>query len=127
MKEIELPFIWCLVGNIIEKRYFGENQILKRGTKKFTPNTKVYCFPALWGDGYEEIQVIGKLRGRKNLGVIVTSSKFITNWRLQKVFQPYVVRTMMERNGWDGTEESRRIIETMLDWIPSRTMIVSDI
>lgn len=28
--------------------------------------------------------------------------------------------------GWDGTEESRRIIETMLDWLPSRTIAVSD-
>ncbi|MGO4111162.1 hypothetical protein [Paenibacillus sp. YAF4_2] len=99
MSELELPYIWCLVGNIIEKRFFGENKTIRRGTKKFTPNTKVYCFSALWGDGYEEIQVIGKLRGRKNLGVIVTSSAFITNWRLQKVFQPYVVRTMTERNG----------------------------
>ncbi|CAM3566802.1 hypothetical protein PALU110988_29155 [Paenibacillus lupini] len=33
---------------------------------------------------------------------------------------------MTERNGWDGTEESRRIIETLLDWLPSRTIAVSD-
>lgn len=36
----ELPFIWCLVGNIV-----SEN----KGTKHFTPNTKVFCFPAQWG------------------------------------------------------------------------------
>lgn len=54
-KEIETqnnlnypPFIWCLVGNIIDVRYFGQDQQgVKRGTKKFTGRTKVYCFPTL--------------------------------------------------------------------------------
>ncbi|WP_201007948.1 hypothetical protein [Paenibacillus glycanilyticus] len=126
MTETTVPYIWCLVGNIIENRFYGENKLIRKGTKKFTPSTKVYCFPALWGDGYEEIQVIGKLRGRKNLGIVITSSKYITNWRLQKIFNPYVIRTMTERNGWDGAEESREIIEAMLEWLPSRTMKVSD-
>ncbi|GGF90244.1 ankyrin repeat domain-containing protein [Paenibacillus abyssi] len=119
------PYIWCLVGNIVEKRYCGEKREIRRGTKKFTPNTKVYCFPPLWGDGYEEIQVIGRLKNRKNLGVIITSSKYIRNWRLQKVFQSFVVKTMQERGGWDATEQSKKMIENMLVWLPSRTVVVS--
>lgn len=118
------PFVWCLVGNIVEKRYNGATRKMEAGTKKFAPNAKVYCFPVLWGDGYEEITVIGKLRRRKNLGVVITSSKFITNWRLQKVFQPFVVRVMRERGGWDASEESRTEIEGMLTWLPSRTALV---
>ena len=126
MTETTVPYIWCLVGNIIENRFYGENKLIRKGTKKFTPNTKVYCFPALWGDGYEEIQVIGKLRGRKNLGIVITSSKYITNWRLQKVYNPYVIRTMTERTGWDDSEDTRKRIEAMLVWLPSRTMKLSD-
>ncbi|MDQ0914553.1 ankyrin repeat domain-containing protein [Paenibacillus sp. V4I5] len=122
--EKQASYIWCLVGNIVENRYFGEKREVRRGTKKFTPNTKVYCFPPLWGDGYEEIKVIGRLKNRKNLGVIITSSKYIRNWRLQKVFQPFVVKTMHERGGWDATEESKRRIENMLVWLPNRTVVV---
>ncbi|WP_171647345.1 hypothetical protein [Paenibacillus phytorum] len=81
-------------------------------------------FSPLWGDGYEEIKVIGRLKNRKNLGVIITSSKYIRNWRLQKVFQPFIVKTMQERGGWDATEESKRRIENMLVWLPNRTVVV---
>lgn len=121
----ELPYIWCLVGNIIEERYFGEEKEIKKGTKKFTPNTKVYCFPAQWGDGYEEIKVIGRLRRRKSLGVIITSSKYITNWKIQKIYNPYIIKRMKESGGWDDTEESKEIIKNMLEWFPVRTMKIN--
>jgi hypothetical protein len=122
------PFIWCLVGNIIDVRYFGEGkELIIRGTKKFTARTKVYCFPPLWGDGYEEIQVIGKLRRRKHLKIIITSSKFITNWRIQKVFNPFIIRTMKDNGGWDETDDSKEIIENMLKWLSNVTMKVDRI
>ncbi|MBW5449442.1 hypothetical protein GE107_25865 [Cohnella sp. CFH 77786] len=118
-----IPFVWCLVGNIIEERYFGEGkEQIKQGTKKFRPHAKVYCFPAQWGDGYEEIKVIGRTRRRKNYSTVITSSKYITNWRLQKVFDPFVVKMMKENHGWDETVESIRIIKSMLEWLPQRTI-----
>ncbi|MCS7461745.1 hypothetical protein N0M98_16445 [Paenibacillus doosanensis] len=116
------PFIWCLVGNIIEERYVGEAKVIGKGTKKFSPNSKVYCFPALWGDGYEEIKVIGRTRRRRNYSIVITSSKYITNWRLQKVFAPYIVKTMLANRGWDGTEKSKDTIMSMLMWLPNVTM-----
>lgn len=36
-----------LVGNIVEDRFYGEEKEVTRGTKKFSPGAKVYCFPAL--------------------------------------------------------------------------------
>src|SRR5690349_24575027 len=54
----ETPFIWCLVGNIVDQHYFGEEKQIKIGTKQFSPGTKVYCFPPQWGDGYEKIKVV---------------------------------------------------------------------
>ncbi len=56
----EYDFVWCLVGNIVEEHEFGEEKEIRKGTKHFSPNAKVYCFPALWGDGYEHILVLGK-------------------------------------------------------------------
>lgn len=118
-----LPFIWCLVGNIVKERYFGEGKKqIKQGTKKFRPNAKVYCFPAQWGDGYEEIKVIGRSRNRRNYSIVITSSKYITNWRIQKVFDPFIVKTMIDNDGWDNSEISRNTIYKMLEWLPHRTM-----
>ena len=128
-KHIDYPtFIWCLVGNIIDVRYFGEDkELIKRGTKKFTARTKVFCFPPLWGDGYEEIKVIGKLRRRKYLKMIITSSKYITNWRIKKVYNSYIIRTMKHNGGWDETDSSKETIANMLTWLPKRTMQVDRI
>jgi hypothetical protein len=39
------PTDWCLVGNIVEEHRFGESKELRRGSKHFTPGTKVYCLP----------------------------------------------------------------------------------
>ncbi|MDF2921648.1 MAG: hypothetical protein K0R57_562 [Paenibacillaceae bacterium] len=123
-QELRIDFVWCLVGNIINERFYGAEKEIKRGTKKFSPGSKVYCFPALWGDGYEEIKVIGKTRKRKNYSVLITSSKYITNWRIQKAFTPFIVKTMIENQGWDGTEQSKELIEIMLNRLPSVTMRV---
>lgn len=118
------PFIWCLVGNIIEKRYYGESKEVKFGTKKFRPNSKVYCFPALWGDGYENIKVIGRTRHRNSYKTVITSAKYITNWRLKKVYIPFIIQQMKENNGWTDSEESKQDILSMLEWLPQRTMKV---
>jgi hypothetical protein len=50
--------IWCLVANVAPEQVYGEQPEARRGTKHFSPNTKVYCFPPLWGDGYENIRVV---------------------------------------------------------------------
>jgi len=125
MSTLPKPYIWCLVGNIVEERYFGYSREIKRGTKKFRPNAKVYCFPPLWGDGYEEIMVIGKTRRRKSYQTVITSSKYITNWRLQKVYEPFIIKKMKGNGGWDDSEESKETISRMLEWLPERTMKVT--
>jgi HSP90 family molecular chaperone len=52
---------WCLIGNIIQERSYGEKEDeIRAGTKHFSPGTKVYCLPAQWGDGYDQILVIGR-------------------------------------------------------------------
>lgn len=132
MKEIEninnetinKPYIWCLVGNIIEKRFYGEHKEVKIGTKRFRPNAKVYCFPPLWGDGYEQIKVIGRTRHRKSYQTVITSAKYITNWRLKKVYVPFIINKMKENNGWTDSEKSKEDILSMLSVLPSRTMKV---
>ena len=58
---VEEEWKWCLVGNIVQKREYGENHEIKYGTKHFSPGTKIYCAQGCWGDGYENIIVIVKI------------------------------------------------------------------
>src|SRR4051812_11515365 len=46
--------VWCVVANISEHIPSGPGgKESKRGTKHFSAGTKIYCYPPLWGDGYE--------------------------------------------------------------------------
>ena len=92
----ELEWKWCLVGNIVQERDYGENHEVKLGTKHFSPGTKVYCAPGHWGDGGENIVVIGKHRG---------SPQYIENFCCQKVFKPAVLK-LMEASKWGFWNDS---------------------
>ncbi len=118
-KQVE--FIWCLVGNVIEEHYFGEQKEIRRGTKHFSPGTKLYCFPAKWGDGYEKIIVIGRSRKTNRFVTVILPARFIGNWRLQKVYDPFVKKRMLENRGWDDSAKSKTTIENMLKWLPEVT------
>ncbi|MEO8395100.1 MAG: ankyrin repeat domain-containing protein, partial [Chloroflexota bacterium] len=74
----------------------GEAHEIVLGTKHFSPNTKVYCFPPQWGDGYEKIKVAGRHRGARGLRIMVIQSKRLINWRVKQVYDPFVVRNVPE-------------------------------
>ncbi len=114
-------FIWCLIGNVIDKHSSKTDPEIKRGTKHFSPNTKVYCFPVQWGDGYTNIKVIGKHRKTSRTVCIVMPAKFIINWRLQKVYSPHIIRVMQSQNGWTSNDKDKNAILKMLTWLPDRT------
>lgn len=120
--EDQSKFIWCLVGNIVDEHPTGIDKEIKRGTKHFSPNTKVYCFPPKWGDGYEKIKVIGRHRKTRKNVCIVIPAKLITNWRLQKVYRPYILNVMKTQYGWTNKDNDKETILEMLKWLPSRTI-----
>ena len=97
--------IWCVVANVVAEHPVGENKEIRRGMKHFSAGTKVYCYPPLWGDGYENIKVIGRHRGSRKLVEMVMPSKWLTNWRVKVVYSPFVVGRM--RGEWDSSRESR--------------------
>ncbi len=115
---------WCLVGNIVQERYFGEGGLTrKQGTKHFPPGTKVYCFPVNWGDGYEQIVVVGRHRGSHRFCTMIVSCHHITNWRPKLVYSPEVHRLMDKWESQDGrnaTWGDREDIESLLPWILAR-------
>jgi hypothetical protein len=110
---------WCLVGNIVQKRPFGEGGlIVKQGTKHFPPGAKVYCLPVRWGDGYEQIVVIGRHRGSHRYCTMIVSCHHITNWRPQLVYSPEVHR-LMDESVSQPNEIAHWISREQIDaWLP---------
>jgi uncharacterized protein (TIGR02996 family) len=104
---------WWLIGNVILERPhgFGGGEE-RRGTRHFSVGTKVYCEPAAWGDGYEQIRVIGRHRGSSRLVSMIIPSRWVTNWRAQRVFKPAVLRALrrLARGSWESREDVDRYL-----------------
>ena len=105
------------MGNIVQEREYGENHEIKHGTKHFSPGTKVYCAQGLWGDGYENIVVIGKHRKSPKYTKLIMQRKHIENFRCQKVFKPAVLKLMNKGGFWNDTDDSRDTIMRMAEWL----------
>lgn len=114
-------WVWALVGNIKEEHKFGENHEIRKGTKHFSPGTKVYLSCCHWGDGYENINVIGKPRHSRKYIAIIMRREYIDNFRMQKIYKPSVLTRMKIDKGWGGfwnnSEESRLEIIRYLSFL----------
>ena len=104
---VEGEYLWCIVGNIVDQHYFGEQKEIKSGTKHFPPGAKVYCIPEYGGMGHEKIRVIGKPRKSKTLINVVIPTKLITNFRLQKVYSPSLFDKISEQSIYRVSDSHR--------------------
>ena len=103
--------IWCVVGNIADEITFGEERQLRKGTKHFSPGTKIYCYPPLW-DTWKGIKVIGRHRGSRQFVTMVINLQWLVDYRAKLVYNPHI---LAELSGyWDGTEESKRRAENLV-------------
>lgn len=114
----EQPWAWALVSNAIDDHEFGEEHEIRRGTKHFFPGAKIYVAPIQWGDGFESIPVIGRYRYNHKFKQVVMKSKQLTNFRLQKVYNPTVLETMESSKyyWWSNSTDDRNTIIKMLKW-----------
>ena len=107
-EETSTEWRWCLVGNIVESHPFGQHGEERIGTKQFRPGAKVYCALWNWGDGWEHCPVIGRPRHGKGLITVVMPSKYITNLRIQKVFNPAILEAMERHYHWQSNSDEDR-------------------
>ncbi|KAB2853463.1 MAG: hypothetical protein F9K46_18305 [Anaerolineae bacterium] len=108
--------IWCLVANVRAEIPYGPGgKETRRGTKQFYAGAKVFCFPVIWGDGYENIMVIGRHRSTHRYIKMIVHWKKLTNWRAELVYSPYIISQIIhpvsKKPLLDGSEEAKAEIE----------------
>ena len=110
---------WGLVGNIKQEREYGEEHEIRKGTKRFSGGAKVYIAPVQWGDGGENVVVIGVPRYSKGNIEIVTRSKYIENYRMKRVYKPEVINLMCasKHHWWNDTDHDRTEIIKYLEYL----------
>lgn len=110
---------WALVGNVVKSHPFGEEHEVRFGSKAFRGGAKLYVAPAQWGDGFENVVVIGSPRRYRGCIEMVIRSDLIENFRLKKVFDPAVLRKMLESkySWWSNSDKDREIILTLAEGI----------
>lgn len=134
--------VWSLVANVVAERRAGPGGVdVRRGTKHFAPGAKVYCLPPLWDSyhkvhGDDKIVVVGRHRRSHRYMTIVMRTEWLTNWRVQLVYRPYVIREMVgavqdrrewlnpsveylraNKLVWDGSAESKARAEQLAAWM----------
>jgi hypothetical protein len=110
--------VWCVVANISNHILYGPTHEVTSGTKHFAAGTKVYCYPPLWGDGYESIKVIARHRGSKRYVEMIISAKALINCRAKLVYSPYLLDHLS--GWWDETPKSRENAEALASLINTR-------
>lgn len=115
----EQEWRWCLVGNIVETHEFGEEHVIKYGSKHFRPGAKVYINLVYGGMGHEKILVIGVPRHVKNYIEIVISRSLVCNFRVQRVYKPAVLKLMNDSvwDWWGNSDETREMLEECAEWM----------
>lgn len=109
MEKKDLKWRWCLVGNIVDKHIYGERHEVRYGIKLFSPGTKIYIAPHQWGDGGENLVVLGNPRNKLGLIECVINHKYICNFRLKKIYSPSVLKRMNEsKYKWWGNDDECR-------------------
>ena len=129
MKDLEAsektdiePF-WCATANVKKEILFGDEHVLKKGTKHFRGGAKVYIADAYWGM-CDSVTVIGHHRGSGRFVKIDIHVKRLENFRLELVYSPKVLELIKENIGEKNIESrsytkeyAEKIVEALPLWI----------
>ncbi len=116
--------LWCAVANVKKEISFGEEHIIRKGTKHFRGGAKVYIGDAYWGTCCSAT-VIGHHRSNGRYIKIDIPIKHLENFRLELVYSPKVIELVQESftekgrvgRGVYTKEEAEKLIEAIPGWI----------
>ena len=79
----------------------------------------MYLAPAQWGDGYENIVVIGLSRYKKKYIEVITRSAYIENLRMKKIYSPVILKRMCtsQYRWWGDTDADR---DSIIEYLENR-------
>ncbi|MBB6174015.1 hypothetical protein HNR23_004075 [Nocardiopsis mwathae] len=92
----DAPIAWGLTANVAPQHHVGDGGRVRSGTRYFTVGTKVWICPPQWGDGGEQVIVLGRRRGthgRKWSRVVMYIDRF-TAFRAAPIYSPSVYRRL---------------------------------
>lgn len=104
-------FRYILVGNIIDKHYFGEKKEIRSGTKHFRAGAKVYLFPEYGGNGHTNIPVYGLPRKSHKKIHIVIRRNMIKNIRAKKIFDPKLIEKIDDSFFYDYFDNNETALQ----------------
>lgn len=97
---------FCVVANIAEETTHGEGGVeIRSGVQHFSAGSKVCVLPPQWGDGGQDVMVVGHHRGTRGRGYtrIVMPRRHLTNFRVQAISQPALFRALIAPQDRDPT------------------------
>ena len=114
---------WCVVANVAAETAHGEGgQEIHKGLKHFAPGAKVWVLPPQWGDGGENLFVVGRHRGRGpgRLARMVVGRHHLADFRVRGVYSPAVHRELTRPwkhwgdhplRLWESREQAERAVQ----------------
>jgi hypothetical protein len=115
---------WCVVANVgsavVEETSDSTAPGPGGGTKHFSGGTKVWLLPPQWGDGGEDVFVLGRHRGEPGgLLRMVIPRRQLTDFRTKPVYIPTLMAQLERpwRDGqvrahvWSSKEEADRVAQ----------------
>ena len=111
---------WCIVANVLIDRSSGEDAKLLHGTKHFAPAAKVYAVQFRWNHDGTRAEVIGRHRKRNQFIRLLMPVKHLTNWRVQRVYQPQVAAAVREKGARTEQELCEIVDRLRKETVPSQ-------
>jgi hypothetical protein len=90
---------FCVVANVADETAHGEGGVdIRSGIQHFSAGSKVWVLPPQWGDGGDQLIVVGHHRGARGRGYtrIVVPRRHLTHFRVQAIYKPALLRALLE-------------------------------
>lgn len=92
---------WAVVANVAEQTLHGPaGETETSGTRHFSAGTKVWVLPAQWGDGWDDVLLVGRHRGSRRYVQMVVPLRHLVSFRVEGVYSPAVMREL--ERPWDA-------------------------
>ncbi|MFS8099040.1 hypothetical protein LFM09_18105 [Lentzea alba] len=98
---------WCVVANVAAT-----------DLKHFSHGTKLWVLPPQWGDGGQDLVVVGRHRGSPGpVSQMIMPRVHMTNFRVRGVYQPAVHRQLTKElkrrvpRQWESREQAEKVVE----------------